>query len=69
MIGHDLGPSYRVTKPDGSAFCMAADCACGITCYGTSLWKEVWPKHALHVAQVRAQWMGRRRHPSWREDA
>ena len=67
MIGHDLGPSYRVTKPDGSAFCMAADCACGITCYGTSLWKEVWPQHTIHLHHVAE--LSRRRHPSHREES
>lgn len=65
MIGHDLGNPTRYT---GSKTIYRASCACGIDILGPTL-PALWAAHDVHRGVVRAMWMGRRRHPSWREDA
>lgn len=57
--GHALGASYRIRSRSLAAF--AADCACGITCYGATL-PSVWGRHEHHLAEVKAASM--RSHPA-----
>ena len=67
MTGHRLGDPYRIYNSARTLYVLAADCGCGLTLYGTSLWREVWPQHTIHLAHVAE--MSRRRHPSSREES
>lgn len=59
--GHMLGDPYTIRNSSRSLYCLAADCACGITVYDTAL-PSLWGRHDQHLAEVRARSM--RSHPS-----